>query len=166
LRFCVTRAEAAPALLFGALVVVFGFQAGGFFPGTVALVAVALAIVLVLRLTLAQRPFAGGSIPLAIAGAGLGLFAVWTLDSAAWSQAPGRALLEYDRVLLYLLAFLLLGSLARTVPRVRWAVRGLVAGAFVVCLAGLVSRLLATSLLREVRGQRRRGDTGGARQAP
>jgi O-antigen ligase len=137
-----TRAEAAPALLPGALVVVFGFQAGGFFPGAVAIVAVALAIVLVLRLTLAQRPFAGGSIPLAIAGAGLGLFAVWTLVSAAWSQAPGRALLEYDRVLLYLLAFVLLGCLARTVPRVRWAVRGLVAGAFVVCVAGLVSRLL------------------------
>jgi O-antigen ligase len=142
LRFCVTRAEAAPALLPGALVVVFGFQAGGFFPGTVALVAVALAIVLVLRLTLAQRPLAGVSIPLAIAGAGLGLLAVWTLVSAAWSQAPGRALLEYDRVLLYLLAFVLLGCVARTTRRVRWAVRGLVAGSFVVCLAGLVSRLL------------------------
>jgi len=123
-------------------VVVFGFQAGGFFPGTVALVAVGFAIVLVLRLTLAERPFAGLSIPLAIAGAGLGLFAVWTLVSAAWSQAPGRALVEYDRVLLYLLAFVLLGCLARTVPRVRWAVRGLVLGAFVVCVAGLVSRLL------------------------
>ncbi|MDQ3276500.1 MAG: hypothetical protein M3Q39_16105, partial [Actinomycetota bacterium] len=108
-----TRAEAAPALLPGALVVVFGFQAGGFFPGTVALVAVALAIVLVLRLTLAQRPFAGLSLPLAIAGAGLGLFAVWTLVSSVWSEAPGRALLEYDRVLLYLLAFLVLGSVVR-----------------------------------------------------
>jgi hypothetical protein len=123
-------------------VVVFGFQAGGFFPGTVALVAVVLAIVLVLRVTLAERPFAGLSIPLGIAGASLGLFAVWTLVSAVWSQAPGRALLEYDRVLLYLLVFVLLGCLARTVPRVRWAVRGLVAGAFVVCVAGLVSRLL------------------------
>ncbi|MBW3536104.1 MAG: efflux RND transporter permease subunit, partial [Gemmatimonadetes bacterium] len=41
-----------------------------------------------------------------------------------------------------LLAFLVLGSVAWTQRRVRWAVRGLVLGAFVVCLAGLVTRLL------------------------
>lgn len=141
-RLAFAGAEVVPALLPGALVVAFGFQAGGFFPGSVAVVAVALAIVLVLRITLAERPFAGLSLPLAIAGAGLGLFAVWTLVSSVWSEAPGRALLEYDRVLLYLLAFLVLGSVVRTQRRVHWAVRGLVLGAFVVCLAGLVTRLL------------------------
>lgn len=122
--------------------VAFGFQAGGFFPGSVAVFAVVLALVLVLRLTLAQRPFAGLSAPLAVAGGGLGLFAVWTLVSNAWSDAPGRALLEYDRVLLYLLAFVLMGTLAHTAGRLRWVVRGLVLGAFAVCVVGLVTRLL------------------------
>jgi hypothetical protein len=135
-------AEAAPALVPGALVVAFGFQAGGFFPGTVALVAVVLAAALVLRITLPERPFAGLSPALALAGAGLGLFVVWTLVSSAWSDAPGRALLEYDRALLYLLALVLLGTLSRTAGRLRWVVRGLVAATFVVCGASLVTRLL------------------------
>lgn len=73
---------------------------------------------------------------------GLALFAAWTLLSSVWSDAPGRALLEYDRVLLYLLALVVLGALTRSPLRLRWVVRGIAAGALIVCVASLITRLL------------------------
>src|SRR5687767_3265778 len=79
------------------------FQAGGFFPGTVGLAAALLALALVARVTLAERPFEGWSLTLGVAAAALAGLAAWTLASAAWSDAPARALTEFDRVLLYLL---------------------------------------------------------------
>lgn len=125
----------------GALIVVFGFQAGGFFPGTVALVAVALSLLLVLQVTLARHPFAAISLPLLLAIACLGLFALWTLLSSRWSGAPERALLEYDRALLYLLALVVFGLAGSGATRARWMARGVIAGIVVVCAAGLTSRL-------------------------
>ncbi|MBA3328574.1 MAG: O-antigen ligase family protein [Solirubrobacterales bacterium] len=132
----------ATALVPGALVVAFGFRAGGFFPDSVAAAAIGLALLLVLRVTSAPRPFAGLSVPLAVAGGALALYAAWTLASSSWSDAVGRALLEYDRALLYLLAFLVMGAAGREELRVRWLVRGLAAGVVVVCAAGLVTRVL------------------------
>ncbi|MGI8624587.1 MAG: hypothetical protein ACR2NB_14150, partial [Solirubrobacteraceae bacterium] len=93
-------------LLPGALVVALCFAAGGFFPGAVAIAACGLGLVLVLVLTLARRPFPGLSVPFVLGAVALTLLAVWTLVSASWSQSPARALVEYDRVLLYLLAYL------------------------------------------------------------
>ena len=51
----------------------------------------------------ATRPFEGWSPALGVAAGALAAFAAWTLASAAWSDSPARALVEFDRVLLYLL---------------------------------------------------------------
>lgn len=71
----------------------------------------------------------------------LGLLAAWTLVSGEWSGAPARAVTEYGRVLLYVLGFVVMGSLGRTPQRMRWLLRGIAAAAFAVCLCGLVTRL-------------------------
>jgi len=126
----------------GLLVVAFSFQAGGYFPGASATGTVGMIVLLVLHVTLAHRPFAGVSVPFVVGAAAIGLLALWTLVSARWSDAPARALLEYDRALLYLLAFLALGLAGRTPARLRLALRGIAVAAFVVCLCALVTRLL------------------------
>lgn len=127
-----------PGLLIGA----FSFEAGGFFPGATAVGTLFLIIVLVLHVTLAERPFAGLSLPFLVVSVALGLLVVWTLLSAGWSDASARTLLEYDRALLYLLAFVALGVGGRTPARLRLALRGIALAAFVVCLCALVVRLL------------------------
>ncbi|MDQ3849210.1 MAG: hypothetical protein M3296_01150 [Actinomycetota bacterium] len=119
----------------------FAFASGGFLPGPVGLGATALAVLLVLRITLAERPWGALSAGYVAGAAALGLLAGWTLVSATWSDAPARAVTEYDRVLLYLLGFVVLGAVGRTPGRLRWIVRGVAAGAFAVCLCGLVTRL-------------------------
>src|SRR5690349_22539205 len=96
-------------LLPAAGVVYFGFNAGGYFPDSVGFWAVVLAAALVVRVASADSPFAGFSRPLAVAAGGLGLFALWVLLSGRWSHAPARALVEFDRALLFLLALVLLG---------------------------------------------------------
>jgi O-antigen ligase len=137
-------ARLGPAALLGlpgALTVYLSFNAGGYFVGAPATVAVVLALVLVLRATLAERPlagFSGWSISIAVP---LGLFAVWMLLSGLWSDAPARALLEFQRPLLYLLTFLLFASLSRTPERLRWMLRGLALGIVVVCTVALITRL-------------------------
>ena len=68
-------------------------------------------------------------------------FASWTLISGTWSDAGGRALVEFDRALLYVLAL----AFYATVPRdrgsltvlLRWVLLAFTAAA----LAGLASRL-------------------------
>lgn len=126
----------------GGLTAYTGFHAGGFFAGTQGLLAAGLAVVLVLWIMLADDPLAGGSITLAVAAGALAALAIWTLVSSGWSGAPGRAVLEFDRTLLYLLVLLLFGLLPVTPGRLRWMVRGVALGALAVCLAGLVSRVL------------------------
>ncbi|MEJ7797197.1 MAG: O-antigen ligase family protein [Solirubrobacteraceae bacterium] len=130
------------ALIPGLLVVVLSFRAGGYFPGSTALAVIAIAVVLAARVALSRRPFAGLSAPYVVGACLLGLFALWTLISSAWSHAPARAIVEYDRALLYALAFVLLGSWGRTPGRLRWMVRGIAAGAFAVCACALITRLL------------------------
>jgi len=127
-----------PGLLVGA----YSFAAGGFFPGSVAAGVILLGLVLVLRVTLAERPLAGLSVPYVVAAVALGLFALWTLLSSTWSDAPARALVEYDRVLLYLLVFVLAGALGRTPQRLRWTIRAVAIAATVVCASGFVTRAL------------------------
>lgn len=136
------RPRSPHLLVIGALTAWFAFRAGGFFAGPVGLGAAALAIALLLQSTLARRPFAGWS-PAAtvVAVAGVGL-ACWVLLSATWSDAPARALLEFDRVLLYLLAFVLPAVVVRRVGDLaillRWTLLAIVAAAVV----GLATRLL------------------------
>jgi hypothetical protein len=131
-----------PALL-GAL---FAFRAGGFFPGTTGVVAAGLACGLAVRLTIAGNPVAGWSAGLSLAAGGLALFAAWTLLSGTWSDAPARALIEFDRALAYLLVVVLAGCFAARsgdLDRVlRWTLLAFAA----VCAAAVLTRLLPEQL--------------------
>ena len=135
-------ADAALAVLPAAAIVWLSFNAGGFFPSATGIAAVGLAIVLVLRLTLAAGPLDGIGWTGVTAIAALGGYTLWTLASAWWSDAPARAMIEYDRALLYLLALTLFASLPRTNARVAWVVRSVAAGLALVALCALVTRIL------------------------
>jgi hypothetical protein len=125
-----------------ALVLYLSFNNGGYFPNTVGLACIGAAAALVLRITLADRPFEGYGRGVAVPLIALGLLAGVQLASALWSHDSARALDAYDRTLLYVLAFALFGSLAWTAQRLAWLIRLVALGATVVCLAGLTSRLL------------------------
>lgn len=125
----------------GILTVYLSFESGAYFPETPALAAIMLAVVLVLRITLVDEPFAGFSWPLAAAVAGLGLYSLWILTSALWSDAPARSLIEFDRALGYLLLLVLFGSVPRTAQRLRWMAAGLALGVVAVAAAALATRL-------------------------
>jgi O-antigen ligase len=129
------------ALAPGALVYL-SFNAGGYFPSAPGFVAIVLTGALVLRTTLAARPFEGFSRALAVPLAALILYAAWQLTSVLWAHATARALDSYDRTLLYVLALTLFGSLRCTHERLGWLVRVMFAGMAAVCLIGLVSRVL------------------------
>ena len=129
---------ASPALL----IVYCGFDAGGYFPDTIGIAAAALLVALVVRVTCTEDPLEGFSIPVAVVVAALALFAVWTLLSGGRSDATARALLEFDRALLYLGIVVLVGSLRHTPERMRWMVRGVALAILVVCAAGLITRVL------------------------
>ncbi|HYF28401.1 MAG TPA: O-antigen ligase family protein [Baekduia sp.] len=66
---------------------------------------------------------------------------MWTLLSGTWSDAPGRAVVEYVRVLLYVLLFVACAAAGRDRQDMRWAARGVATGIAVVCVAGLVAQL-------------------------
>ena len=126
----------------GALTVYLGFRAGGFFASTTALAALLLLGLLAARVMAIGRPAEGVTPSVLIAGGGLVLLAVWSLASARWSHAPGRAFVEFDRTLLYALALAVFGSVGMTPQRLRWMVRGIALAALVVCGSGLITRLL------------------------
>ena len=138
--------EGALLALPGLLTVYLSFQAGGFFAGAPAVAAAAVTLVLLLRTTLSARPFAGLSPGLFAASGVLTVLAVWTLGSALWSDSPSRALVETDRVLLYLLLLVLFGSVARSEPRVRWLVRGLAVSLGGVAVVAFLTRALPNAL--------------------
>jgi O-antigen ligase len=135
-------ANVALLLLPGALTAYFAFNAGGFFPGPPAFVAIVLTLILVVRVTTAEDPFGGFSWPLAVAAGALGLFCLWILLSGTWSDSPARALVEFDRALVYFLALVLFGSIPRTSESLRWIVRGLALAIVVVAVAGFLTRTL------------------------
>jgi hypothetical protein len=91
---------------------------------------------------LARRPFEGWSPALALASGALGLLAVWTLASAIWSEAPARALAEFDRTLLYALVLVLTGSVAARAGDLATVLRFTAAAFAAIALAGLLTRLL------------------------
>ena len=129
------------ALVPGGLVLYFGFNGGGFFPGTVGFACVMVIQLLIVRVLLGDHPFEGVSRGVLVTGAALAGFVAWVLLSGLWSHAHDRTLIEFDRGLLYLAIFLLFGFVARTSSRIPWMVRGL-AVAIVVCgSVGLFSRL-------------------------
>ena len=124
-------------MLAGAL----AFRAGGFFPFESAALAVALLLLLVLRITVAGQPFAGWSRALTVCAGGLVLLAAWTLASAVLSDAPFRAMLEFDRVLGYALTVVVMGTFLRRDGDLH---RLLGAFATVLCLTAVAA--LATRL--------------------
>ncbi|MBA2792432.1 MAG: O-antigen ligase family protein, partial [Thermoleophilaceae bacterium] len=138
------REAPATALLLlpGGLTAYLGFNAGGFFPDGTAVAAVIVCVALVLRVTLADRPAAGLGLLGALTAGLLGAFAVWTLLSGAWSDAPARALLEFDRALLYVLTFALFATLPRSTRGLSVMLWGFAGAAAAICLAGLASRVL------------------------
>ncbi len=125
-----------------AVLIYLSFNAGGYFPSANGFVAIVIAQALVLRTTLAARPFAGYSRALAVPLVALALYAAWQLTSALWSHATARTLDSYDRTLLYVLALALFGSVRYSRRHIAWMLRALTAGLVAVCLAGLVSRVL------------------------
>ncbi len=132
----------ALVLLAPAALIYLSFNAGGYFPNTPAFVAIVFAQALVLRTTLADRPFEGFSRALAIPLGALTLYAAWQLTSALWSHATARTLDSYDRTLLYVLALVLFGSVRYTRRQARTLVLAVFAGLAAVCLIGLISRVL------------------------
>lgn len=129
-------------LLPGALIVFMGFNAGGYFPGTPAVVALVLTQILLVRIVQARHPFEGLAPVTLAAIVALGLYAALTLASALWSHSTSRAVIEFDRVWLYLLVLVLFGTVRASAARIRWLIRGLVLGASIVCVAGLITRVL------------------------
>jgi hypothetical protein len=135
-------AVTALMLLPGALVVFTGFNAGGYFPATPAIVCVVLTQILLVRILQARSPFEGFAPATLVAVAALGLYTLMTLVSALWSHAASRALIEFDRAWMYLLILLLFGTVRASTENLRRLIWGLCAGASIVCLAGLTSRVL------------------------
>ena len=133
---------ARPHLALPALVTVaLAFQAGGFFPAVVALLAVLLIALVVGRITLAAAPLAGWTPALAISAGALGLLAAWTLLSATWSHAPFRAMSEFDRTLAYALVLCLMGSFAAQAGDLDRLLKGLAFAACGVAALALLTRL-------------------------
>ena len=134
--------DTLPCLLPGVLVVFLSFNAGGYFPRHVAIGLLIVTAVLVVRALASATPLSGFSLPAVAAAALLALLAAWAYASGTWSDSPIRALVEFDRVLLYFAALVLFASMPRTQDRVRWLVRGVLAGAFIVCACAFVTRAL------------------------
>jgi hypothetical protein len=129
-------------LLPGALIVFTGFNAGGYFPATPAIGALVLAQILIVRILQARHPFEGlGALTLVVIAA-FALYGALTLASALWSHSTSRALISFDRVWLYLLILVLFGTVRPSMQNLRWLVRGLVLGASIVCVAGLITRVM------------------------
>lgn len=125
-----------------ALTIFLAFNSGGIFELTTAFAALVVLVAAAVAVASAPRPLAGLSRFGALACGLLALFALWTLLSAQWSDASGRALVSFDRVLLYLAVLALFACVPRSEQRFRWLLRGLLLATAAVALAGLISRLL------------------------
>jgi hypothetical protein len=117
------------------------FNAGGFFAGEPAFVAIVAVQLLVMRTVLADRPYEGIRWRVAVPAAGLAGLLAWQLLSAGWSDSTARSLTEANRTLMYLLAFVVMASVGRTGTRLAWAIRATAAAMAFVCLASLLSRV-------------------------
>ena len=117
------------------------FSTGGYFPAVTAAAAIVALLAVVLRVTLAKRPWEGWSAWLSVGGGALALLAVWTLLSATWSGADGRALLEFDRALLYLAVLVFFGLAAVREGELGALLRWMGLAILVVCAISLVARL-------------------------
>ena len=141
-----SRAEQLPAFLAGGLVLVLGFDEGGFSTSTWVWSAAPLAILAgALVLGQARRP---STIELAFLAALTGLLG-WTLVSVAWSMDPTASVLDAERLLLYLATASALVLLARPGSRVGLLV-GVLVALTVLCLAGLGDAAVGDDLVGAV----------------
>jgi O-Antigen ligase len=125
-----------------ALTVYLGLNAGGYFAGTTGWAAIALACLLAARCALTGGPLANPSWPLGVGASALALLGVWTLLSGSWADDRAGALLEADRILLYLLVLLSFASITRPRAAYRYLVPGFALAAAFLCGAGFLSRTL------------------------
>jgi O-antigen ligase len=128
-----------------AATLVLAFLAGGYFAVTTGLAVACLCLLLVAHVTIAERPAAGWSGPLAVMAGALALFAVWTMVSGGWSDSPVRALVESDRALLYLLMLVFIGLHSRGSGSVAGVLRWVALAIAAVSAAALLTRLLPTT---------------------
>jgi O-antigen ligase len=138
-------AGAVPALpaiaVIVVILVVLGFDSGGYFPSTF-MAAGAVAFLALAVLVLAQ-PVRGRAIatPALVAVGSLAGYAAWVGLSSAWSTASDTPLLEMQRAMLYVALFGLALLAADSGRNARWLVWGVLAAAFAVVGAGVLSRL-------------------------
>jgi O-antigen ligase len=118
------------------------FNAGGFFVIAPAVVAIVLLVCLLAQLTLAARPVVGIGPLAATAIGGMALYSVWTLASAWWSHSPSRALIEFDRSMVYTLALTLTALWPARRERLRALLGGLAVAIVVVATVAIITRLL------------------------
>jgi O-antigen ligase len=141
------RAQLGLGLVVGALLAALttylGFNAGGFFAGTTAVVTIALCLLSAIGVLFLPRPLESLTPALLVPLALLTGFAAWTLASATWSGGSARALLEFDRTLLYVVALFFFGAVAGGRGRLDWGIKGLVVAAVAICAAGWMTRVAA-----------------------
>ena len=139
------------ALLPGALTIYLGFDGGGYFPPATG-VACRRAHDRARPATDAGTATARGvGLAAGLVAAAIALFGVWSLVSSSWSDSPARAVVEFDRALLYLLMFALVATLPRTPQTARTVLMGIAAGAAFVCIGGLLTRVAARTCSRSRR---------------
>src|SRR4051794_24349729 len=125
-----------------ALMLGLALASGGFFPDSVAVAAVALILVFTVRVVASPDPFAGVGTPLRLVAAALIAFATWTLVSSSWSGSAARAAFEYNRLLLYIAAFVLTGVLGRSALRAKVLLYGLTVVSIGISIAAAATWLL------------------------
>jgi O-Antigen ligase len=133
-------------LAVGAAVVIFGptalaFFSGGYFPEPRLIAAAAAWVLVVVIALLAPRPLPSSTAG-RVALAGLALLTVWTAASLTWTEVPGRAQGDLQRLCLYLGFFFAATVLLRGAVVRRWLEPALVLGTFVVIGYALSERLL------------------------
>jgi hypothetical protein len=121
------------------LLVYLGLNSGGFSAGITGVATTLLALLLVLRALVAPRTFRRPH-PLALVACGALLaMACWQLLSSSWSHSAWRAVAEFDRTVLYLLAVTTFVTLPRVSMRTLQA--SVTVAIAVLGIVGLASRL-------------------------
>ncbi len=137
------RLSAGAVLLAPAIVLLYlAFSAGGFFAGSTAVAALILLGALALRILTGAHPVAGANLWVLVASVSLAGFGAWILLSQIWSDSAARALLEFDRVLVYLAVLLLVGLRRRSRGRMQALVWAIGIAIVVIVGAGLLTRIL------------------------
>jgi O-antigen ligase len=153
-----SRRWSAPigGLILAVLTVYLSFNAGGFFPGATAYATVGVAILVVVGIMILHEPLTNSPPALLAALGAICGFAALTLLSGSWSHSWSRAILEFDRALLYSLVLVLFGLLPQREDGLEWGLRGFAAAALTVCAIAWITRVAPNvwPIATDVRPQR------------